>query len=194
MRNFGYLLVLASALCACGSDSSPASLSGTIHGVSFAMADSASGEIVVTTGTGQQLHTGAVFMTSTSGTCSDVDKNQAHQNEKGVLIVLWDVVGTTTNAPTAPGSYSIYQGSGTSPAKAATFNAQANDATCNAIPGDTAKGASGTVTLTAVSGTKYTGHFDVALDSGDHVTGSFDPTECPNLGNYFSATNNAACI
>jgi hypothetical protein len=194
MRTIGYVLVLASALCACGSDSSPASLAGTIHGMTFAMHDSASGEVVVTTATGAMLHTGAVFLTSSSGTCADIMSNQAHQNEKGVLIVMWDVVGTTTNAPTAGGTYSIYQGSGTSPPKAATFNAQATDATCKEIATDSAKGATGTVTLTGVSGMRYTGHFDVSLDSGDHVTGSFDPTECPELGNYFAATNNVACI
>jgi len=184
---------MVSALCACGSDSSPASLAGTIHGMSFAMHDSASGERVVTTG-GGTLHAASVFLTSTSGTCADIEANQFHQNEKGVLITLWDVVGTTTNAPTAPGMYSIYQGSGTSPAKAALFNAQVNDATCNEIPADSAKGATGSVNLTLVSGMKYSGTFDVSLDSGDHVTGSFDPVECPQLDAYFSATNNVACI
>jgi hypothetical protein len=195
MRTIGYLLVLASALGACSSDSSsPASLNGTIHGKSFAMKDAASGEVVVTTAGGAMLHTGAILLTSTAGTCADVDANQAHQNEKGLLLVLWDVVGTTTNAPTQPGMYSVYQGSGTSPMKAGTVNALSFDATCNPIAADAAKGATGTVNLTAVSGMKYSGTFDVSLDSGDHITGSFDPIECPSLGNYLAPTNNAACI
>jgi len=193
MRTIGYVLVLASALCACGSDSDPASLAGTIHGMTFAMHDSASAEVVVTTAGGAQLHAAGILLTSTTGTCADIMAKQSHQNEKAVFIVLWDVVGTTTNAPTVPGTYTIYQGSGTSPAKAGSFDAQANDATCHEIAADTAKAATGTVTLTAVSGMKYAGNFDVSLDSGDHVTGSFDPTECPDLGNFIASTTNA-CI
>src|SRR5207237_493554 len=147
--------------------------------------DSASGEVPV-----GNLHTGGILLTSTGGTCADVNANQAHQNEKGVFIDVWDVVGTTTNAPTVPGTYSIYQGTGTSPPKAASFSAIVFDATCKAITNDGAKATTGTVTLTAVSGTRYNGTFDVALDSGDHVTGSFEPEECPNLGTYLSAANN----
>lgn len=157
--------------------------------MSFGIRDSASGEVTVGT-----LHTGGILLTSTSGTCADVMANQAHQNEKGVFIDVYDVVGTTTNAPTAAGTYSIYQGTGTSPPKAATFSAIVFDANCNEIANDGAKATTGTVTLTAVSGTKYIGNFDVALDSGDHVTGSFEPTECPQLDAYLSANNNAACI
>jgi hypothetical protein len=191
MGKTAHLLGLAIALCACGSDNTPASFSGTVHGMSFAIHSAASGEV---TNGGATLHAGAVLLSSSAGTCADVNANQAHQNEKGVLILLWDVVGTTTNAPTAPGMYSIYQGSGTSPPKAATLNAIVFDATCTPIANDGAKGATGTVNLTGVSGVHYSGTFDVALDSGDHVTGSFDPEECPNLGTYLSATNNAACI
>jgi hypothetical protein len=189
MGKFVCFSTLAIALCACGSDSNPAALSGTIHGMAFALHSAASGEVTVGT-----LHTGGILLTSSSGTCADITANQAHQNEKGILIDVWDVVGTTTNAPTAGGTYSIYQGTGTSPPKAASWSAIVFDATCNAITNDGAKATTGTVTLTAVSGTRYTGNFDVALDSGDHVTGAFEPDECPGLDTYLSANNHAACI
>jgi hypothetical protein len=159
--------------------------------MSFGLHSAASGEV---TNGAATLHAGAVLVTSSSGTCADIRANQAHQNEKALAIVLWDVVGTTTNAPTVPGTYSIYQGSGTSPPKAATFSALVFDATCTAITNDGARGATGTVNLTAVSGARYSGTFDVALDSGDHVTGSFDPEECAGIDTYVSPTNNAACI
>jgi hypothetical protein len=155
----------------------------------FSLHDSASGEVMV-----GNLHAGGILLTSTGGTCGDITANQAHQNEKGVFIDVWDVVGTTTNAPTAAGTYSIYQGTGTSPPKAASLSAIVFDATCKEITGDGAKATTGTVTLTAVSGTKYNGTFDVALDSGDHVTGSFEPEECPGLNAYVAVGNNAACI
>ncbi len=191
MRNLAFVLGIAPGLGGCGSDPPAAALAGTIHGVSFSLRDSASGEVTVTAA---QLHGGGILMTSSSGTCADIDSNQVHRDEQAVFIVVWDVVGTTTNAPTVPGTYSIYQGSGTSPPKGATFSAHAYDSACTEITNDAATATAGTVTLTSVSGTKYAGKFDVALDSGDHVTGSFDPLECPALDTYISPSDNKACI
>lgn len=193
MGKFACFLGLAAALCACGSDSTPGAIQGQIHGQTFAIHDAVSAEVQITTA-GGLVHAAAVLMTTSSGLCNDVGADQDHPNEKGASIYLFDVNGNTTNAPTVPGTYSIYQGTGTPPAKAAQWGAIVLDATCKEVTTSGANATTGTVTLTAVSGNRYTGNFDVALDSGDHVTGSFDPEECPNLGNYLGSTNMPACI
>lgn len=57
-----------------------------------------------------------------------------------------------------------------------------------------AAGTSGTVTLTSVSGNRFSGNFDLVLDSGDHVTGSFDPEECPALNTALDNSMTSSCI
>jgi hypothetical protein len=193
MGKFACFFGLAAALCACGSDSSPGAIAGTVHGMTYAIHDSVSSEVSINTA-GGVIHAGAVLMTTSSGLCPDVMAHQDHPNEKGATIALFDVVGTTTNAPTVPGTYSIYQGTGSLPPKAASFSTVVLDATCTEIAADEGKATTGTVTLTAVSGNKYTGNFDVALDSGDHVTGSFNPEECAQLGDYIGSSTMPACI
>jgi len=42
---------------------------------------------------------------------------------------------------------------------------------------------SGTVTLDTVAADVLTGMFEIMLDSGDHVTGSFHPSGCPAFEN-----------
>jgi hypothetical protein len=40
---------------------------------------------------------------------------------------------------------------------------------------------SGSVMVTAVAGDVFAGSFDVTLDTGEHLTGTFNPTACPSL-------------
>src|SRR5262249_25585325 len=116
-------------------------------------------------------------------------------NEKLALFLLVDVNGTTFSAPTAPGAYAIYHGSGTLPAKFASFVVALTDATCHDTNADDALGTSGTVTLSSVSGNRFSGSFDLMLDSGDHLTGSFDPEECPALANQVgNSTPPSSCM
>jgi hypothetical protein len=53
------------------------------------------------------------------------------------------------------------------------------DSTCTAS--QTMESDGGKVTLTRIDAKGYTGTFDVTFTSGDHVTGSFDTTDCPAL-------------
>lgn len=69
-----------------------------------------------------------------------------------------------------------------------------NDATCQDITAQGASGTSGTVTLSSVSGNRFSGSFDLVLDSGDHVTGSFDPQECPALAKLVNSTTTPSCM
>ena len=37
------------------------------------------------------------------------------------------------------------------------------------------------MTVTSVDGAVFRGNFDIVLDSGDHITGSFEPAACPAI-------------
>jgi hypothetical protein len=49
------------------------------------------------------------------------------------------------------------------------------------------------VTLTVVGGGVFHGNFDVTLDSGDHITGSFNPSLCEDLPAAFKDPGTPTC-
>lgn len=166
-------------------------IQGMLHGQSFMVDDAISAAVTITDGA-TTVHTATILMANAGDLCGDAMTNTSHPNEKGIGIILFDVNGTTTNTPTAPGTYTIAQG-GTPPAKAAAVQVSSSDATCKDVEADNVSATSGTVTLTAVSGNKFTGNFDVVLASGDHLTGSFTPSECPVLATMPSSTQPETC-
>jgi hypothetical protein len=93
--------------------------------------------------------------------------------ETTVIIVLRD----GNAAPSVPGTFTAFDpgGSAPPPIQSALLYTSILDATCGNDAADETASVSGSVTLTAVGGGVYAGQFDVVLDSGDQVTGSFDP-------------------
>ena len=192
-RNLSITLFLLAGACG-GGDSSGGSLSGTIHGQSFMIQDVISAVVTITPPGSPTLHEAVIVMANAKDLCADAMSSTEHPNEKAVVIQLTDINGTTSNTPTASGTYSVYQGSGTPPAKAAFFDVSVSDATCKDVTAQSATGASGTVTLSSLSGNRFSGNFDLVLDSGDHVTGSFDPRECPALNTLLNSSTTSSCI
>jgi hypothetical protein len=177
-------------LVACGGGGgSGGSVEGNIHGSTFAIQDAVSASVAIGT-----VHGAVIFMSSTAGLCKDAAANVVHPNQKAIAITLFDVNGTTLNTPTAPGTYTIFQGSGTPSAKAAAWVASVSDATCNDIMASGATAMTGTVTLSGISGNAFSGSYDIVLDSGDHVTGSFDPEACPDIQMAINNTTTSTCI
>lgn len=171
---------------ACGSSSSsPGSISGTIHGAKFPIVDAISSTVTIN-GSSQ----GAVILSNTSGLCADLGMNGLPKNLAGAIIVVGNVSGTSATAPTAPGTFTVQAQTGAS----AVWNAIVTDSTCNDVTASEAKGTSGTVTLTSVGTNDYAGKFDVTLDSGDHVTGSFSPEPCPAFATAVASGMNPTCI
>jgi len=187
------LFVLAGACGGGGSAAAGGALDGAVHGQSIMIEDAVSAAVTITVGS-TPAHAAAVALSTTKNLCADAMSNTQHPNEKLVAFFLVDVNGATLNAPTAPGTYTAYQGSGTPPAKFASFGVQVTDATCQDVSAQDAAGASGTVTLSSVSGNSFSGSFDLVLDSGDHVTGSFDPGACPALANQVNSTTPSSCM
>jgi hypothetical protein len=184
------LLVFAFVIGCGGND--VGSVSGTVHGMSIPVSDAISAS-VTTTVNGLTVHSALIVIASSANLCADAMTNTSHPNEKGVILSLSDITGTTFTTPTAPGSYAIYQSGGSPPMKAATLTVSVSDATCKTVDASGAKATTGTVTLSAVSGNAFDGSFDVALDSGDHITGSFTPEECPTLQTLVTTATQGPC-
>ena len=180
------MAIVLSMVAACGGDDA-GSVSGTVNGTSIPVSDSVSAAVTINS----NQHGAAILLTNTGDACGQLTDHVQHPSEKIVVITVADYANLTLTTPTAPGDYSIYQG-GTPPAHAATLQVIVDDLNCNAVTSDGAKATSGTVKLTKVSGNTFAGSFDALLDSEDHITGSFDPTECPSIQNAIDNQGSAA--
>ena len=152
-------------------------------GKEFVMVDAISSSVVAAPDPGIEI-----VMTSTANACADLANNVLHPNETAVAIYVTDNVNGESAVPTAPGTYPIVHGSAPMdplPPKAATLYTHIVEATCGHDGHEAVKTAtadSGTVMLTAVSTDQVSGTFDVMLNTGDHITGSFDPQTCGAFG------------
>jgi hypothetical protein len=180
------MAIVLSMLAACGGDDA-GSVSGTVHGNAISVADSVSAAITIN----RNQHGAAILLANKGSLCPDLMNRVEHQGEKVVIITVEDVNNLTLTTPTAPGMYSIYQG-GSAPPKAATLQVIVDDVNCNKVDNMGAKATSGSVTLTTVSGNTFAGTFDVVLDSGDHIKGSFNPSECPAIQSAIDNQGSAA--
>ena len=195
---FQSLSVLLVSVCACGGGggSSPGSVTGTIHGQKFAVADAISASVTFSDGMGGSSSQAAIFLTSTPNACADFTNNIQRKSEQAFVIGVATISGTTVASPTATGAYTVFDvNSGNPPpAMAALVNAVATDATCMSDTANSANGTSGTVTLTTINGNTFDGKFDITMDSGDHVTGSFSPEACPALQQALNSTTTPTCM
>lgn len=196
MINLARIACIASAitLAACGSSGSSngGSVTGTIHGQMFDIKDAISASVSQTDpNTGATTSLIEIIMADTSGLCKTLGADQQPKNVKFVELAVADFNGTTITAPTMPGTFTI----SSSPAPMlGAFQAVVTDATCQEVTASGAKGTSGTISVTSISNGAVDGHYDVVLDSGDHVTGSFSPESCPALQTAINSTTPPACI
>jgi hypothetical protein len=173
----------------CGDDNLPGSVSGTVHGQNVAIDDAVSAVVMIPGTSGSLVPTALILMGDATELCADLTANSQPQGFLSVYIGLGVVTGSTTSAPTAPVTFTI----GGSPDDGG-LGVLATDATCRDVPGDDARATDGTIALTGVDGDRFTGRFDVTLDSGDHITGEFNPEPCPNLENWANSSGPLACM
>jgi hypothetical protein len=124
-----------------------------------------------------------IVISSTATVCADAGAMPPidRKGSRFVTIELKDINGSTATAPTAPGTYTVYPNSGSQPPKEALVVTGGLDDTCQSVDADSASGQSGTVVLTSASGGVFKGTYDVLLNTGDHISGSFAPVACPAL-------------
>jgi hypothetical protein len=158
-------------------------------------ADMISATVTTSDGAGDTSSAARIVLGSTSNLCSDASASPPidRKGQHFIAIELRDVAGAMKTAPTAPGVYTIYPDTGSEPAKSASFTIGVFDGTCQLVDDESASGQSGTVTLTSVAAGVYAGRYDVTLNTGAHVTGSFAPTACPQLANAVTNSDQHSC-
>jgi hypothetical protein len=139
--------------------------------------------VVMSTDTGDTTSEARIVLATVDSVCGDAGATPPidRKGSRYIAIELKDVSGSTATAPTAPGTYTVYANSGSQPPKEALVLTGGFDDTCQSVDAEQAAGQSGTVVLTSASGGVFKGTFDVVLNTGGHITGSFDPVACPAL-------------
>ena len=166
-------LVMAAA---CASDpAAGGSVSGPIKGKTFAVADA----ITLARPDGVEI-----ALTSSADQCVPSAQQVQHPYETALLILLADYDASTghATAPVASGTYTINTGSTMLP-HGATVEGNILDASCVNNADNAALASSGSVTLSGVANGTFSGTFDVLMDSGEHITGSFAAPTCAETKN-----------
>jgi hypothetical protein len=188
-----FVVLFGVAACAgtgSGTSSSYGSVSGSVGSYTFTIADAISASVTLPESGGQ--HGAVIVMSTASNLCTDATNHVEHPNEKTILLTLTDNSGSALAAPTAPGSYAI-----TTDAMATqvgVLETEVFDATCNGAPDGHKHATSGTVTLSEITGGAFSGSFDVVMNSGDHITGTFDPEACPGLDTAINSRSPSSCM
>jgi hypothetical protein len=185
------MLILAALGCGGGS-SNPNTFNGLVHGQPMTPADAVSSPAHVSVN-GIAADVAAVALTNVANVCSKVTANMEPRNGKALLILLADVSVFAVTAPTAPGTFNVYDPSsgGIPPAHLAVVSFGVDDASCTLIPGQSAVATSGAVRLTSISNGSYAGTYSVQFDTGEQVSGEFHATSCPGLATYLGSTTHA---
>jgi hypothetical protein len=121
----------------------------------------------------------AVIISNISDLCARITDNKEPTNAQALTLQFGDSdAAGNTSAPSHSGTYVIT----TSTAPGAGQFATAVFSTIGAQTTDTSEtqAGAGTVTLTDVATGTYGGSFDLTFGS-DHLTGSFDSSNCPGL-------------
>jgi hypothetical protein len=132
------------------------------------------------------------MLSSSNDVCVPQDEVVVHPGEQFMTMTLTDLVfdgqGGVPTAPTGPGTYTLNETTPPQPGDkiVSSLNTIRLDGTCQNYVADRTNAVSGSVvTLTSVNDGVYDGEFDVVLDSGDHITGSFAPSACSNVPTIF---------
>nr|HEX4316985.1 hypothetical protein [Kofleriaceae bacterium] len=166
----------------------PGSVDGSIKGNSYPVAAALSATVQTTSGGGF----GMVVLSSAADACSPAAAQVSHPGEKSVVVIVAANDGRAiATPPTATGTYAIPDPTAdpVPNAMVATVFTSNLDATCENNADDQTTAVSGTVTIDSIDGQLYSGSFDVTLDSGDHVTGSFSPGSCSSLAAIVTGDN-----
>ena len=170
------VLALAAASSSSSSGGPGGTVSAPIKGKTFAVQDALA---IAST---QQV---MVVLSSNADECVPPAQQVQHPGETALLLILddYDMTSGKHTAPSAPATYTISATLGGTAAHNAVVEGNILDATCVNNADNDAVADAGTVVLTAVKDGTFTGTFDVMMDSGDHVKGTFDAPTCAEQRN-----------
>jgi hypothetical protein len=188
---------VSAALAACGSgmdggsnSTGTATVNGTIHGRQVT-AEDASSAVVPASVQGFSFQAGAVVISSAANICATVSSGKQPRNWQALVLGVAQQQNGTVGPPTAPGAYTIITGLSFD-SKIAVAYFRATDASCADLgPTADALATSGTITLTSVT-PAFTGSFDLTLDTGEHITGSFKAPGCPAIASVVQTVQGGA--
>jgi hypothetical protein len=168
--------VRISAVCmamavACGGASN--SNNGTIHGFKFNPADASASFSSGQPG-GQMLNTVEIVL-STAAICDSAQRAAMPSGTAGLTVEV-DALNQSLTAT----SYSIAGTHQDLRSASVTFRRDLA-AACNGTGSIDAHAVSGTVTIDSIDANSVQGGYDATLDSGDHITGSFNATRCQTI-------------
>jgi hypothetical protein len=187
-------LLFAACMCGCTGDKSPGSVAGTVHDQTLTVDDAVSAVVMIPDlATNDLAPAGLILMGDATALCADLTARSQPISFHSVYIGLGvqKGSGSTPSAPDAAATFTIST-SATQP-DVGSLGVLVTDANCQDVPADDARATSGTVTLTDVDGDRFTGQFDVTLDSGDHIVGAFNPEPCAGLENWANDTIPLSC-
>jgi hypothetical protein len=171
-------LALLLALLGCReSTAGSGAIIGSVRGQVFSVADAMAGTRINGTDTYADI-----FLADRAGLCEAASRYWLRKSLHTVRIDLYESTGQGDRAPAGPGTYTVVAIGGPISARRAYVEARTTDESCALVASQSAKATSGTVTLTGVSNGSYAGTFDVTLESGDRLTGSFDAPDCQAIG------------
>jgi hypothetical protein len=179
------LSIVVLGACA-GSPSKPAnSVDGKVGGQSLVIAEAAWTVAPANLGTPWTGQAAYVVMSTKTGLCDRASTNTVLPGEKTVTIEMVDITGMATSAPSDAGSYTVPLESFWAP-KTAWLSTSSFDMYCAHIGTGDARG--GTIDIEGIGANAFTGQFDVTIDIGGEVTGTFAAQSCAGLANALTFT------
>jgi hypothetical protein len=128
-----------------------------------------------------------ILISTLPNLCTLSNARQKLKNAKSLAIVIGTQSGTSVAAP-AVGTYTVYSQTGinTAQGNAATALFASSDVNCNAAP---IESTSGSINLTRVDATGYTGTYTIHFSGTDQLSGNFNTGSC----SAFPGTSTTTC-
>jgi hypothetical protein len=153
-------------------------LSGTLKGAAFVPAGGGGLEIAPTSCSFATTIYGSALIlgfADFADVCGFAQQSHVCDQKASATLLTFTIVsfGASPQAPIGPGTYAL----GSTASLEVDSSYSVTSATCvDSVPGTVT--ASGTVTISSLSGGRATGSADVAFSDGSHVSGTFDVALC----------------
>lgn len=173
---------------ACGGSNGPtynltgtATSTGTVGGQSMTPTDAISN--IAPQGNSSAA---AILISTTANLCSVVNAHQKLKNARSLAIVMGIQSGTNVAPPTV-GTYTVYTqaGANTAQGNVSTALFAASDVNCVASPFEST---GGTIQLTRVDATGYTGTYTIQFGGANQLSGTFNTGTCSAFPGNASTT------
>ena len=129
---------------------------------------------------------GTILISTSANLCAQSNAHTRLKSARSLAIVMGIQSGNSVAPPTV-GTYTVYTqaGANTAQGNIATALFAVSDAACNA---SASQSTGGTMTLTRVDATGYTGTYNITFNTSDTLSGTFNTGSCSALVGSASTT------